>query len=1096
MIKRTSSNKITPSLVNAAQEEHQNVVHAIKDGAPITDLTSVVKSINFDTDTDGAFILRNPLVLKEKMSKDSYYLYDNKTKFNVDDKILSYESDTGIKFIYYDLKFKRHEINIPNDMDKLNFIVEYFKHINTKDSTIISVKIDRDILDEWLEGDEYPSILYPDADLNYGQFLYRFLKIYIDPDSQDTVQWVIELVHPEINTITSATDVSNAESLDFNLLLDNPYAIRDLYNYGINGTTKILAYAIDDSQITDIDALTIYELTESKKSGICLIESLNTNSLIGNTILLKAFITTMKEIKDSNLKFYCCWEYSTNNGIDWQVSQAFLDKFAGKGKIVVKNVSDLDAIEFEKAAYDETLSKPADYIIEKKMVVFNPNTVETDLIEDRPDVLKLNSSSLSYLYRFQIYVDTGKEYPKVDPSDFTSEENITSSTFTNAGFITPVVFPTTTSATEPTKLTSYSTFLGNTTVEPSISIPTGSLVLSKSDDSDLCGNTMVFNIKDSTTANYEIVKIEVTATATENVSLGCVPGTIAEVSNNSIFETKTIGSTDTTVSFLNTQLVSPETSDYTGYKQVTLACCSDVSNITISKIKIYFRKSTEPVKTTTTYLSSTTGSFGFTYSENTKYLEDLSYYRTQLFKGNLVYYENQLISFNKYSVYFSNVDSFIMKSLNTLTFGTPVTKIIKWRSYLVVFTTNSINLVGYDTSTDSYILKTISTNIGISEVDADTVTVILNTIYFKSGDKIYRLTLNAYTSDDSLLNLRYISLDINTFLTEMNIHVRETHNFCFADARFYYIFINSDYDLEENVSKEVTYCLKYDYTIGTWNILKYNLSTLDIDILDIDTAYLRTELGLCYFREDPKAILSHYYLETQNVLLGYRHFNDNDDNDNYDDFKLGAFDENSNEFKLCAYNSDIIINPEDNPPTYIDMLDLYDELPYADYFNHDLKYIYEFVRDHINEASSDIFKELYEPIVFSIDFGQKSSTYTLVKQFLETKFTFGTLQARDMFPITLDIETDGESMNSKPDGIHIDANTDSALWKTNLDHKGTLSTVFGQSINTNYNGIMRQLIVKYSGKGKTIRYLITGNSKSKFKFYSLDTRYRILAKKQ
>lgn len=1094
MIKRNASNKLTPSLVNTAQEEHQNVTRAIKDGAPITDLTSVVKSINFDTDTDGAFVLRNPLILKQKMSEDSFYLYDNVTFFNdgSDDphRILSYKASTQIKFVYYDLNFEKQEFNISNDMSELSFIKKYFEHTNIKDATIIAVKINRAELDEKLTDRNLLSILYPEDKLHYNDpagELYRFIKIYISPDSQDTLQWVIELVHPELNTITSNMDTLNTESLDFNMLLDNPYAVRDLYNYGANGTTKILAYSIKNMLKSELKALQVYELTESKNADINIIDSTNTIDRTGTITVLKAFITTMKFLESSSMKYYCCWEYSTNGGVDWKPYPKFISQFAEQGKVVTKNVSDLTSIDFEKTLTDESLTKSSDYIVEKQMVVFDSNAKEDDIIESRPDILILDDEDLSFVYRFQVYVDTGKEYPKIDPSDFINTGNVSKIEFSRTGFTAPVVF----GDTEPANVVSYSTYKCDGENDPSLD--SDKLVLSHvaGADSILCGNTLVLSIKNSKDATYEIMAVEITVPAsgssdTEEYKIGCVSGTIAVSSNKDTFNIKTIESTGGSELFLLD--TAPTDANNPGYTNITLACCSNTKNVKISSIKVYYKKSTEPIKTTSTYLISFTGNYSFKYSKGIETLEDLTFYREQLFKGKLVYYDEQLISFNKYNVYYSAQDSLIFKLLNNLTFGTEVTKIIKWRSYLVIFTSTNISLVGYSPEINNYVVKTISTNIGVSLADADTVNVILNTIYFKSGLKVYKLTLNAYTSDDSLLNLRYISLDINTFLNTLGMYVVETHNFSYADSRFYYIFINSNYDLEHQDSREVTYCLKYDYALNTWNILKYNLKILNVELLSVDNSYLRTKLGICHFKEDPKLLLSNYYLETS-----YRFIGGITEDEEPETIMLGG-EIDSNPFRLCAFESDL--TESSTSVTYADMLELYNRLPYADYYKYSVPEIYEYFNDHIDAPDLEVFSELYDSIDFNIDFGQKSSTYTLTKQFLETKFIFGTFQLTDTFPISLDIETDGESMASKPNGIHIDANTDSALWKVNLNDKGTLNTVFAQNTNTNYNGIIRQLIVKYSGKGKTIRYLLSGSSNSKFKFYSLNTRYRILAKKQ
>ena len=181
----------------------------------------------------------------------------------------------------------------------------------------------------------------------------------------------------------------------------------------------------------------------------------------------------------------------------------------------------------------------------------------------------------------------------------------------------------------------------------------------------------------------------------------------------------------------------------------------------------------------------------------------------------------------------------------------------------------------------------------------------------------------------------------------------------------------------------------------------------------------------------------------------------------------------------------------------MDIYYLYEQLPYADYLTYMPVEIANIVEERMEEAESiEIFKDLYTEIPFNIDFGQKSSNYTLDKQYLESKLVFATYQSKDTFPITLDIETDGETMSLVNKRIHIDPVTSAALWKTSNNEVGSLNTEFEFNDNTNHSGIMRQLIVKYSGKGKTIRHVLSGVSHTKFKFYSMDIRSRILPKKQ
>ena len=66
--------------------------------------------------------------------------------------------------------------------------------------------------------------------------------------------------------------------------------------------------------------------------------------------------------------------------------------------------------------------------------------------------------------------------------------------------------------------------------------------------------------------------------------------------------------------------------------------------------------------------------------------------------------------------------------------------------------------------------------------------------------------------------------------------------------------------------------------------------------------------------------------------------------------------------------------------------------------------------------------------------------------------------------------------------LHTDCNTDSALWKNVITDIGTLSTDFVNE-SSNILNTLRQLILRYSGKGKTISHYISGKSQCKFKIF-------------
>lgn len=162
----------------------------------------------------------------------------------------------------------------------------------------------------------------------------------------------------------------------------------------------------------------------------------------------------------------------------------------------------------------------------------------------------------------------------------------------------------------------------------------------------------------------------------------------------------------------------------------------------------------------------------------------------------------------------------------------------------------------------------------------------------------------------------------------------------------------------------------------------------------------------------------------------------------------------------------------------------YNFLPYGDYLHNTPEQLKTYVTANPEVSETDC-----SSFIFKITFIQKSSNYALDKQFLESKFIFESLTPKATFPVTVDIHTDALL---KP--IHVDANTDSPLWRIDIKHLGTLNTLF--SNNNSLSTSLKQMFIKYAGKGKTISHSISGTSISQFKFYAIDCRSRILPTKQ
>ena len=142
------------------------------------------------------------------------------------------------------------------------------------------------------------------------------------------------------------------------------------------------------------------------------------------------------------------------------------------------------------------------------------------------------------------------------------------------------------------------------------------------------------------------------------------------------------------------------------------------------------------------------------------------------------------------------------------------------------------------------------------------------------------------------------------------------------------------------------------------------------------------------------------------------------------------------------------------------------------------------------------------PINFYLDTGQKSSSMQYTKQFTESKFIIATVEVKDSFPIKTTIYVDGVNliashrhMLKDMQVITTDPNTDGSFSKTSPEDIGYLNTNVINDSGDTFN-VMRQMILRYMGKGKTLRHVLEGSSSFNFKIYVLYYRYRIPHNKQ
>lgn len=180
-----------------------------------------------------------------------------------------------------------------------------------------------------------------------------------------------------------------------------------------------------------------------------------------------------------------------------------------------------------------------------------------------------------------------------------------------------------------------------------------------------------------------------------------------------------------------------------------------------------------------------------------------------------------------------------------------VSAIVPWRNYLLVATDNAIYLV--DKVEGGFVNKAINTFIGASEKDGETFKAILNGTILKSGRKIFSLTPNPASSDDSILNIQEIGAPLTDLIPDSPYK-----NIGFTTESYYGVFIkvqNPDTTIK-------TYLFKYYYSFKVWVMLEFPIDLLQIHFPSINTLILTDTAG------------NEYYLDKERI-------------DFFDEFKYG-----------------------------------------------------------------------------------------------------------------------------------------------------------------------------------------------------------------
>lgn len=143
----------------------------------------------------------------------------------------------------------------------------------------------------------------------------------------------------------------------------------------------------------------------------------------------------------------------------------------------------------------------------------------------------------------------------------------------------------------------------------------------------------------------------------------------------------------------------------------------------------------------------------------------------------------------------------------------------------------------------------------------------------------------------------------------------------------------------------------------------------------------------------------------------------------------------------------------------------------------------------------DIINGAIVPIHYEINTGAKSYSMQYPHQFVESKILFS---VSDNMNVQLPLEVDIYSDNFK-NILHVDPSTSNTLWRDIVAPKDITNAVGNEQVLTLNSDIiednpvypiMKQLFLRYSGKGFTVTHHLQGNSNCKFKCYVIYVRFK------
>lgn len=1138
MLRRNNS-KINSSLVEQTTLASFTGTKGINSKNAPTVRDTVNTLINLDVDDDGGLVLRNPIILHRKYSLNNQspifvnYIYNNfiLTIYDKSNSIPIRFYNSNGEEVHFTIKF-----NLANGTEKSitdlssENLADYFdftnvKLINATSASILSnVKITTALVN---------------TNLIHKTDLYRYVQIIYNDETQE---FTLTVKEPTLNTL--ATQSNNEYfSLNPNTTLDYIYAIRDNYYSQTVSIAGILAYGLtnenEDSiypstDELDTSAYTVATLTEKEPQGLAYRLISTINKSFNAPFYLKAF---MNFKNTSNTCLLCNWK-KTYNGVDWLDIPSFLESPGTIANIEITDTTSSN--ETLDSSYSKTIEKLKFFTFEDQ----DDKIVDSNL-SSRKDILKIDNVSTSDItatYKFSIYsmradivdlfifnkqvrcaVSTGtlaysNVYKKTDYYIYDATVNLYDGTLPPNDLEYPdkeCTFGTritlnvlsldninlskfkiySIQSSSKTLETNYqltpninASIIDSLTIELKFTKPlnfkTCKYVFYKYykiyyDDKFYTDVKVVFRINKDIPLppNLSNVKIEASkVTVSDGITFsGYSYAFYADVTNNNDVDAtlavfnKYNFDNDLPEEFSNATYSNPVT--IPAHSTVTYKWISGVYNRNTDWTSLKFQ--IVPYFKTVGGNNSINGpainSLNLTIKSS-----DFTSFPTTINLTNTV--TNNKVSTD---INFTLMDSDVDETL----FSTPLL---------------------IDSSTFSFLV--VSDNEFLTDKDL-TTTVIGEHLYYKKSLYAYgasQFQNNIYPSDvGSFVTPLFNIIDLDTNGSNLITSVISWRDYliAFSETSCYLItkvengytskiinnFIGISYADRKTAkailngvifkSKNKIYSLQPNYYSSVDNIL--NISEISSPINHLlednneETFAITTDKYYYLFvpKDTSTRVFKYEYsrriwtvLDIKRKIVDYYILSVND---------IRIFDNNGHEY---YFDSDV----KNYSPDLDQAFNNY--LPYGDYYDNTIDELLQYGNAGIELNNSQI--------EFIIDSGEKTDNLAVTKQFVETKIILATQSSKDTFPLTVTVKTDGIYQK-----LHTDCNTDSALWKNVITDVGTLSTDFVNN-SSNILNTLRQLILRYSGKGKTISHYISGKSQCKFKIFVVYYKYKLLPVKQ